>query len=103
MSIDDTQQVHTSLIDPAVEIVLSTVQCFLNQKAVGVVRSRQPRGDDAVKGCEQVLHRPALECAEAHQPVVVVRPIEPVREYGKSAAHWFHIHGELQVVRHAIC
>jgi len=64
MRIDDTQQVRASLIDPAVEIVLSAVQRFLNQKAAGVVRSRQPGGGDAVKGRKEVLHRPALERAE---------------------------------------
>lgn len=68
MRIDDAQQVHAALIDPAIEIVLSAVQCFLNQEAAGVVRGRQPGGDDAVKGREQVLHRPALEYAEVRQP-----------------------------------
>jgi len=103
MRIDYAQQVHTALIDPAIEIVLSTLQRFLNQKAAGVVRGRQPGGGDAVKGREQVLHRPALECAKARQPQVVVGLIEPTRKDGKRAAHWFHMHGELQVVRHAIC
>jgi len=95
MRIDDAQQVHAALIDPAIEIVLSAVQRFLNQEAAGVVRGRKPGGGDAVKGREQVLHRPALDCAKARQPQVVVRPIEPAREDGKRAPHWFHMYGEL--------
>jgi len=65
MRIDDAQQVHAVLIDPAIEVVLRAVQRFLNQEAAGVDRGRQPGGDDAVKGREQVLHRPALKCAKA--------------------------------------
>lgn len=95
MRIDYAQQVHAALIDPAIETVLSAVQRFFNQEAAGVVRGRKPSGDDAVKGCEQALHRPTLECAKARQPQVVLRLIEAAREDGKRATHWFHMQGEL--------
>ena len=45
--------------------MLRALQRFFYQEAAGVDRGRQPGGGDAVKGREQVLHRPALKCAEA--------------------------------------
>lgn len=102
MRIDNAQQMHTALIDPAIQIVLSALQRFFNQEAARAARGRQPGGDDAVKGREQAPHRPALGCAKARQPQIVVRLIEPAREDGKRAAHRFYMRGKLQVVRHAL-
>ncbi len=61
MRIDHAQQVHATLVDPAVEIVLGAGQFFFHDQPQRAARMRQPRGGDAVERSEHAPQRPALD------------------------------------------
>ena len=62
MRIDDAQQVHAALVDPAVEIVLGAGQFFFHDQPQRAARMWQPLSGDAVERAEHAPQRPALEC-----------------------------------------